>query len=96
MAGRAGRRIYKTKRWQAVRRAVFERDGWKCVLCGRMGALECDHRQPIVRAGDWFAMSNLQTLCRGCHIRKSAGEHKTRLVSPARAALMEIAINGVT
>lgn len=95
MAGKAGRRVYRTKRWQQTRRAVFERDRWACRECGRMGALECDHINPIVRAGDWFAMSNLQTLCRNCHIRKSAGEHKTRVVPPARAALMEIAINGV-
>ena len=96
MAGKAGRRVYRTKRWQAVRRAVFERDGLKCVLCGRMGLIECDHRQPIVRAGDWFAMSNLQCLCRSCHIQKSAQECRSREVSPARKLLMEIAINGVT
>ena len=96
MAGRAGKRIYKTARWQAVRKAVFERDGWACVLCGKMGILECDHRQPIVRAGDWFAMDNLQCLCRNCHIRKSAEECRSRVISPARKLLMEIAINGVT
>ena len=96
MAGKAGRRVYRTKRWQQTRRAVFERDRWRCVKCGRMGLIECDHIDPIRKQGDWFDMANLQCLCRNCHIRKSAGEHKTRVVSPARAALMEIAINGVT
>ncbi len=91
MAGKAGRRVYRTARWQAVRRAVFERDGWRCVKCGRMGLIECDHRQPIVRAGDWFDMGNLQTLCRGCHIAKSAEESRSREVSPARAQLMRLA-----
>ena len=97
MAGRAGRRIYRTKRWQAVRRAVFERDGWRCVKCGRMGLIECDHRQPIVRAGDWFDMSQPTDPLPGMSYppspHKKAG--KTRLVSPARAALMEMAINGI-
>lgn len=91
MAGKAGKRIYKTARWQAVRRAVFERDGWACVKCGRMGLIECDHIRPIKDAGDWFDMDNLQTLCRGCHINKSAGESRTRTISPARAQLMRLA-----
>lgn len=91
MAGKAGRRIYKTKHWQLVRRAVFERDGWKCVKCGRMGALECDHIDPITSGGDWFDPDNLQSLCRGCHIAKSAGESRTRVISPARAQLMRLA-----
>ena len=52
------RPLSKTRRWQAVRRAVFERDGWRCVACGRPGALECDHVTPLQRepgqdAWDW-------------------------------------------
>ena len=91
MAGRAGRRVYRTKRWQIVRRAVFERDGWRCRKCGKMGALECDHIEPILSGGDWFDFDNLQTLCRGCHIRKSAGECRDRVISPARAKLRGLA-----
>ena len=34
-------------RWQATRRAVFERDGWRCVQCGRAGRLEADHIIPL-------------------------------------------------
>ena len=73
MEGRAGRRIYRTKRWQAVRRAVFERDGWACVNCGRMGLIECDHIDPIRKQGDWFDMGNLQTLCQELSYRQERG-----------------------
>ena len=37
------------RRWQAVRRAVFERDGYRCTACGRAGRLECDHIEPLQR-----------------------------------------------
>ena len=91
VAGKAGRRIYRTPRWQRLRKLVFARDGWRCVTCGRMGALECDHVMPVVKSGDWFRMSNLQSLCRTCHIRKSATECRTRVVSDARKQLLELA-----
>ena len=55
-------------RWEAVRRAVFERDGWRCVECGRAGRLEVDHVQPLHKGGDPWALDNLQSLCRRCHI----------------------------
>ena len=64
------------RRWELLRLRVFERDGWRCVNCGRAGRLECDHRVPIWRGGDQFDMVNLQTLCRGCHIDKTAGENR--------------------
>ena len=34
-------------RWARVRRAVFIRDDYRCVLCGRAGRLECDHVTPL-------------------------------------------------
>ena len=60
------------RRWQAVRRAVFERDGYRCVECGRSGRLECDHVRPLQRepGQDPYDPNGLQTLCRACHIRK--------------------------
>ena len=61
-------------RWQAVRRAVFERDGYRCVECGRSGRLECDHITPLDRGGDPWDLDNLQALCRrlllGVRIRR--------------------------
>ena len=62
------------RRWDAVRRRVLERDGWRCTKCGRPGRLEVHHLTPLHRGGDPWAMSNLETLCRGCHIE--AGRRK--------------------
>ena len=69
------------RRWAAVRRAVFERDGYRCVMCGKAGRLECDHVTPLQRAPgqDPFDPNGLQTLCRRCHIRKTAAENRRRL-----------------
>ena len=57
---------------------VFDRDGWRCVRCGKAGRLECDHIIPLeVAPGqDPYDATGLQTLCRGCHMGKSAGEHE--------------------
>ena len=78
MAGRAGKRIYRTPRWRRLRLVIFARDGWACVKCGRRAGLECDHIRPIAKAGDWYDPENLRTLCRGCHIRISAEESRER------------------
>ena len=95
MAGRIGRRLYKTPAWRAVRQAVFRRDGWRCRECGTRVALECDHIRPITQAGDWLDMDNLQTLCRGCHIQKTARTKRAeRIETDARAELAAMAMEG--
>ena len=86
MAGRGSRFHYglNRRRWALVRRAVFDRDGWRCVDCGRAARLECDHITPlhVDPAQDPYALAGLATRCRGCHIRKTAREN--RAVDPAR------------
>ena len=72
------------RRWQAARRVTFERDGYRCVDCGKAGRLECDHVVPLHRGGAEYEAANLQSLCRQCHIRKTAGENERP--DPARAA----------
>ena len=76
--------LHKTRRWQAVRRAVFTRDGYRCRACGLPGALECDHLVPLDRDThqDPYDLDGLQTLCRQCHIAKTRGEN-TRERTPA-------------
>ncbi len=72
------------RRWAVVRRAVFERDRWRCRLCGRAGRLECDHVSPLQRepGQDPYDWNGLQTLCRACHIEKTRRENRREL-SPA-------------
>ena len=74
-------------RWAAARRHVFERDGWRCVMCGRAGCLECDHINPLERepGQDPYDPNGLQTLCRECHIAKTAAENR-RPLTPAELA----------
>ena len=72
------------RRWRIVRRAVFDRDGWRCRKCGRAGRLECDHVDPSPGRNP-FDKANLQALCRGCHIAKTRDEN-TRPVSKEQAA----------
>ena len=51
------------RRWARVRRAVLDRDGWRCRKCGKAGRLEVDHIVPDP-GRDPFDMGNLQVLCR--------------------------------
>ena len=51
------------RRWAAVCLAVFKRDGFRCVMCGRAGKLECDHISPLERepGQDPYDINGLQT-----------------------------------
>ena len=70
-----------SRSWDAVRRAVFERDSWRCVECGKGARLECDHVTPMQRepGQDPYDPNGLQTLCRACHIEKTARENRRPL-----------------
>jgi hypothetical protein len=48
-----------------VRRAVFERDGGKCVECGSTFDLQYDHVIPVALGGA-TTVENLQLLCGDC------------------------------
>ena len=79
------------RRWTATRRAVFERDGYRCVECGRAGRLECDHIRSLERdpAQDPYDPDGCQALCRQCHIEKTARENR-REPTTAEAAWREL------
>ena len=79
------------RRWAAIRRAVLERDGWRCVECGKVRRLECDHITPLERepGQDVYDPNGLQTLCRACHIEKTRRENR-RPLTPAELAWREL------
>ena len=83
-------------RWSIIRRAVFERDGWRCVMCGRAGRLEVDHITPLQSepGQDPYDPNGLQTLCRACHIEKTQIENRRELTPDElawRALVAELA-----
>lgn len=49
---------------------AFERDGWKCVVCGSEGPLELDHAMALMNGGG-NELDNLHTLCHECHVAKT-------------------------
>ena len=63
-------------RWQRLRRRIKARDGYRCVSCGAAGRLEVDHVQPLHQGGAMYDPTNLQCLCRRCHLNKTARENR--------------------
>jgi hypothetical protein len=56
---------------EAVRRAVFRRDGGRCARCGRAELLQFDHVIPVALGGA-STVENLQLLCAPCNREKGA------------------------
>ena len=86
---RHSKHVTSTRRWQVLRHAILERDGWKCRGCGARGRLEIDHIKSVRLARDRaFDPDNLQALCGPCHTRKTRIEcgHPAPIQSPARDA----------
>jgi hypothetical protein len=56
----------------ATRHRIFERDGYRCVYCGKPHAIEeltLDHVEPRVKGGD-ASEGNIVTCCRPCNVAK--------------------------
>ncbi len=49
---------------------AFDRDGWKCVVCGATSNLEMDHAVALMNGG-CNEISNLYALCHTCHVEKT-------------------------
>ena len=75
-------RLINHSRWRVVRKVVLERDGYRCRSCRYAGKLEVDHVVALADGGDPWAPDNLQTLCRPCHIKKTAAENRARRPVP--------------
>ena len=69
-----------SREWRLLRMKVLHRDNFRCqnIDCGKAGRLEVDHIIPLAQGGREHT-SNLQTLCRECHIRKTARENSKPL-----------------
>lgn len=65
------KQVSKKKSTTAFRIAVFERDAYRCVLCGDWRELQVDHRIPESKGG-LTCLDNLQTLCGTCNRKKHA------------------------
>lgn len=65
----SGRREELPANWPSLRRQALVRDGYRCQLCGAR-ASEVDH----VKRGNNHDLSNLRSLCYGCHLSKSGRE----------------------
>lgn len=66
-----GKHRPRGREWRALRKAVFDRDNWKCVYCGNdVTAPHCDHVIPVTRGG-MSDLSNLATACGSCNASKN-------------------------
>jgi 5-methylcytosine-specific restriction endonuclease McrA len=63
-------RVPRSVQRKISRRALFARDGWRCVYCGSSGGrLTLDHVVPRSRGGD-SVWENVVTACAPCNLRK--------------------------
>jgi 5-methylcytosine-specific restriction endonuclease McrA len=62
-------RVPRAVKRKISRRALFARDGHKCVYCGSTGRLTLDHVVPRSRGGD-SVWENVVTSCAPCNLRK--------------------------
>ena len=78
-------RVPRTVQRKISRRALFARDGWRCVYCGTSGGrLTLDHVIPRSRGGE-SVWENVVTSCAPCNLRKADRlPHEIQMVLPAR------------
>ncbi len=63
-------RVPRAIKRRISRRALFARDGWRCVYCGTTaGRLTLDHVIPRSKGGD-SVWENVVTACAPCNLRK--------------------------
>lgn len=78
--GRNNRAFYQSARWHRLS-LQFRKANPLCAKCLKEGHTrlgQCaDHVIPLVQwTGDPYAVSNLQTLCKSCHSKKTINERK--------------------
>jgi 5-methylcytosine-specific restriction endonuclease McrA len=68
-------RIYNTKRWRVLRRAILFTQPLCACGCGHI-ATDVDHITPLHQGGAPFDPVNLQPLTQACHSRKTRAEQQ--------------------
>ena len=80
-------RVPRAVQRKISRRALFARDGWRCVYCGTSsGRLTLDHVVPRTRGGD-SVWENVVTSCAPCNLKKGnrlLEEASMKLINPPR------------
>lgn len=60
--------IRMSREYKLWRTAVFERDNYTCIWCGKEGGVQADHIKPFAYFPELrFAIDNGRTLCVACH-----------------------------
>jgi 5-methylcytosine-specific restriction endonuclease McrA len=80
----AGTHLYSSE-WRRTRKAVFDRDGGKCITCGLVtDNWDADHEPPakqlLSEGKDLNDLANIRTMCHSCHSKKTM---RTRNKKPA-------------
>ena len=65
--------FYRTSQWRKLRQVMLEYAPY--CICGAP-ATEVDHITPIRQGGAPLDERNLQTMCKGCHSRKTRAERR--------------------
>ena len=58
----------KSEMWQQIREKAFERDGYRCAMCGSQENLE-GHHICYNKMGRWDDWMSVLTLCHRCHMQ---------------------------
>lgn len=62
-----GNPFYRSPEWRALRKACFDRDGWRCAITGcNARAIVADHvrtRPPVPYLTPFDTLANLRSLC---------------------------------
>jgi len=68
-------KLERSKFREQIQKKVFERDNYKCVLCGEGGDLQVDHIQSWAEYVELrFNINNCRTLCMNCHYQITFGK----------------------
>jgi hypothetical protein len=72
------RSLLKSSEWDTVRRAIYQKAGVKCEICGTKGGLDCHEVWEYDEASGIQTLTGLIALCVKCHEVKHVGLAQVR------------------